>query len=406
MNEPCYNVARFLGLLHPEGVYELRSPDCPKWPGSNQLATASGWFTNHDKAAEAASELESREVRAVYCTLNVCKPRILGRRNNHTKFATNTTADKDIERRTNILIDIDPARLADTNSTDEEMQAALDLARRIKATLESEGWPEILIGMSGNGATLLARTDLPNDDASTLLIQKFLSALADAFDNEIVHVDRGMFNPSRITKVLGTMTRKGDDVIDVPGVPNMPQRRSWFIDMEGPRQVTPVHFIEAWASKAHLVDEKAKGKSQGNRQSDWLDKWLIDHSVPVNDPISIANGRKWFFKELAPPCSCSPSGHGCDRGQFVIEFNDGVIVAGCHHTHCSWDWKSLRLHYEPDAYADPMLENIDEVCDNIRKSFEEKRTQSAETVENPAPDGQNPNNSREKNRYPFTVPNW
>ncbi len=397
MNEPCYDIARFLELLHPEGVYELRSPDCPKWDGAKQTATASGWFNDHAKAAAEANVIECREVRAVYCTLNVCKPRIIGRRSNRLDFASNTTADKDIERRTNLLIDIDPTRLSDTNSTDDEMEAALELARKIKERLEGDGWPEILIGMSGNGATLIPRIDLPNDEASTLLIQKFLSALADAFDNEIVHVDRGMFNPSRITKVQGTMTRKGDDIIGQPGIPDMPQRRSWFIDMEGPRQVTPVHLIEAWAAKAHLVDEKAKGKSQGNRPSDWLDKWLTDHNVPVNDPINISNGRKWFFKELAPPCSSSPSGHGCDRGQYLIEFNDGTIIAGCHHTNCNWDWKQLRLHYEPDAYDDPMLENIDEVCDNIRKSFDKKRTQTAETVEKPVPDGQNPNNSGENN---------
>jgi hypothetical protein len=40
-------------------------------------------------------------------------------------------------------------------------------------------------------------------------VELFLKGLAERFNNEMVGIDTSVFNPSRITKVIGTMSRKG-----------------------------------------------------------------------------------------------------------------------------------------------------------------------------------------------------
>ncbi len=349
-----HDAGKFLSLLHPSGVYEIRSLKVPEWKGGNKLSTFAGWFTDHSQAVKAIAELEAKQPKAIYCTLNQCDPSLMGRAANRLKVGGTTTADENIERRTALLFDLDPERLADTNSTDDQMAAALHLADVIRCILSDAGWPDPISGMSGNGATLLYRVDLPNDPASLELVQSLLTALSDMFSTPVVKVDTGMINAARICKVLGTMTRKGEHVVGLEGIPDMPQRQSWFYDMEGPLEVVPVELIQAIAAKAPKPEAKPKksGSSTVQRDPSWLDDWITQFNIPVGSPMNISGGgRKWFFEDVPPPCTSSPSGHECDGGQFIIERGDGTIQAGCHHSRCKWwNWKDLRLSYEPDAY--------------------------------------------------------
>ena len=57
---------------------------------------------------------------------------------------------------------------------------------------------------------------MESDDEATNLIKTFLNLLADYFDNQYVKVDRSVYNASRITKVLGTIARKGEESTDRP----------------------------------------------------------------------------------------------------------------------------------------------------------------------------------------------
>jgi hypothetical protein len=51
--------------------------------------------------------------------------------------------------------------------------------------------------------------EFENDEESKKFVQSFLKSLAEKFDNDIVKVDTSVFNASRITKVVGTIARKG-----------------------------------------------------------------------------------------------------------------------------------------------------------------------------------------------------
>ncbi len=125
-------------------------------------------------------------------------------------FDERSACDEHIEVRRVLLIDIDRAGETKQPATDAEVEAARLLADQVEGWFAERGWNEPHRVMSGNGHHLYyPLANLPNDERSTLWVQKVLSTLADRFDNDTVKVDRGVFNASRITKVPGTIARKG-----------------------------------------------------------------------------------------------------------------------------------------------------------------------------------------------------
>ena len=118
--------------------------------------------------------------------------------------------DSDIACRKLLLIDIDRSEKKIEPATDEEVTAAGILAQAVVAYLEPLGWPQPIRVMSGNGYHLYYQlTDTPNTPETTNHIQQLLLKLANKFDNEIVKIDTVVYNASRITKVVGTIARKG-----------------------------------------------------------------------------------------------------------------------------------------------------------------------------------------------------
>jgi len=127
-------------------------------------------------------------------------------------FKGRSASDADISHRDLILIDIDRAQKAKAPATDEDVEAANQLAEEIMGYLEHLEWPDPIRVMSGNGHHLYyVMPEFENDEESKKFVQSFLKSLAEKFDNDIVKVDTSVFNASRITKVVGTIARKGTE---------------------------------------------------------------------------------------------------------------------------------------------------------------------------------------------------
>lgn len=120
------------------------------------------------------------------------------------------TSDALIVRRRWILIDVDPERPAGTSAAYGEAAAANQLAFAVFEWLRGQGWPAPVIADSGNGTHLLYAINQPNDAATLGLVKRVLEALHEKFSGPACKVDTSVSNASRITKLYGSVAKKGE----------------------------------------------------------------------------------------------------------------------------------------------------------------------------------------------------
>ncbi|MCK8519070.1 hypothetical protein [Methanoculleus sp. 7T] len=303
-------------------------------------ATHSGYFDDYEALARAVEALDADPaVAGIYVTLNAVNPALLARRANRIKMRLSrkdaTTADADTLRRRWLPVDIDPIRPSGVSSTDAEHDAALAAAERIAAYLAEQGFPEPLRADSGNGAHLLYRIDLPNDEAATELIKGALATLDALFSNDVVTVDTANYNAARIWKLYGTLSRKGDNT------PERPHRRAKVLGVPPEIDIVPVERLEHLAGLLPR-DEPSQPKRTSGPGID-LAAWLLDHGIAVRST------RPWQGGTLFSLNEC-PFSSAHKDGAFAIQFPSGAIFAGCHHASCGGGaqrWPELRGMYEP-----------------------------------------------------------
>lgn len=197
------NVWRLLDVGD-DSVIELRaiSPTGTSAPITKHYITKNYDDTNVLKEAFERDAIRlNNDGYNIYTVINPIRPDFYGK----------AVKDYDIEFRKWLLIDIDKASSEKRPSTQSELEAAKELAQVVANELELQGWGDpSLVVMSGNGYHLyydLGR--MANTIEATQLVQAALSELAKSFNTDTVKVDQVVYNPSRITKVVGTVARKG-----------------------------------------------------------------------------------------------------------------------------------------------------------------------------------------------------
>ena len=211
---------------------------------------AVGYFDDWDAALRAV-ESEPTQYKAAYFSLNPLKlPTGIHVNPASLHSSTNAAGASDIERRVWLLIDCDPPRQAKTNSTAEEKQAARAEAERIREWLRSQGWPEPALADSGNGWHLLYRIELPNDDASKALLERFLSRLKQLFPM----VDAGNCDAPRLCKLYGSWARKGEHSDE------RPWRRSAVVEQGSGTIVAESRFAASRPLRAATVNGSAQSR--------------------------------------------------------------------------------------------------------------------------------------------------
>ena len=125
-------------------------------------------------------------------------------------FKGNAASDADISHREVLLIDIDRTGTKVEPATDNEILEASQLAEGVNDYMEWQHWPNPIRVLSGNGVHLYYPIPgVPNVPRSNKFIKELLADLSENFSNDIVEIDTTVFNASRITKVVGTIARKG-----------------------------------------------------------------------------------------------------------------------------------------------------------------------------------------------------
>ena len=326
------DVKRFLELLHePDGVFEIRIPKHGKYK-----FTASGYFNDVDAAIAAVAHWDGNA--SIYITLNAINRALLARAANKiVERADATTADADVVRRRWLFLDLDAVRPSGISSTDEEVGEARRAADKIAAFLRSRGWPEPILAASGNGAYLLYRVDLPNDEATAKLVADTLAQLGTRFDTDQVKVDPTVSNASRIIGLVGTMKMKGDSTED------RPHRRSYVISSPDELAIVSRSQLEALVGEVPTASRPAlfvvpRG---GGRVRDMLDAGGIAYREQAPD----ANGVTWYHVERCPFHDDGPP-FECGVAQALP---NGPYAGHCFHARgAGKGWKDFKRELRLD----------------------------------------------------------
>jgi hypothetical protein len=351
--KPAADVAeirRALDLLTvPGGVVEIRAL---KIPGRGKPHGAAGYFLDRDKATQAAAALDARKAGGVYLVLNEINPDLLARSPDRaTDHLDPLTGDGDIIRRRWLPLDFDPTRPAGISATEDEHCNAEDVARTCAAWLSSLGWPAAILADSGNGAHLLFRIDLPNDETSTTLVRDAIAAVAERFTGGGVDVDLKVFNAGRVWKVYGTSGRKGHDM------PDRPHRVARLVNVPSTIQVVTQEQLEALAAMVAKPAPRPSttGNGYGQPFTSRLDvpRWLTERGqgFKVKDRPD-QHGRTVYILDVCP----FDSSHGGGGEVSVMQGQGGALAAACMHNSCAgkgWQHfkeaigKPDRDHYDP-----------------------------------------------------------
>ena len=331
-------------LFPPGQVAELRVLGAH---GSGSFTfNAVGWFDDMHRLADAAVHFHKKNPSGIYVTINAVHPACLARTNNMMEDRRkDSTADRDIIRRHWLPIDLDPQRPADVSATDDELKHASYVADAAAVHLERDfQFPPGLRALSGNGAHLLYRIDLPNDDVSREMVKDCLAGLAARLDSDVVHVDTGLFNAARILKLWGTAARKGAHM-----PPDRPHRLSklWtpraFADVEIVTE-TQLQALAATAPKTRKAKprkaragtgSKRGGSGQASKagsetfQFD-LDAWIERHGIRVTREESFdGTGTRYILEH------CLFDDSHVRTSAAIGRTPSGAIFYRCQHQSCS-----------------------------------------------------------------------
>jgi len=319
-------IARTLDLFKPGKLIEIRSV------GPRPL---SGYFKDVHKLIAC---IKNNPKETFYFVLNDIRDDCYSREQSEKLIAKpkSATTDNDINWREWLLIDADPKRVSGVSSTDEEKAKALAVTRGIYRYLRNMGFPSPVVADSGNGYHLLYSVNMQNIAENTELVKRFLQAVNMMFSDDCVEIDTSVFNASRITKLYGTITRKGADTEE------RPHRQSRLLDI--PDAITPAS-TQVLKKIADLMPKPAQPQSKNNAGEFDIEDFIFKHGIRVSKKGETPDGVKYVLEE----CVFDSNHKAPDAAIFMSK--NGAIGYHCFHNSCSGNrWQDVRLKFEPDAY--------------------------------------------------------
>ena len=320
-------------IFKPEGVIEVRSMTG---------YTFSGYFRDREKLV---AELARHDDKTWYFVMNEINDGCYSREQNErvlSKKGLKTTGDNEITAIKWILIDADPERATGVSSTDEEKAKAKETIKRVYKYLRQEGFADPVVCDSGNGYHLLYSVDMMVEDAECT--KKFLQAIDMLFSDADVKIDTAVFNPSRITKVYGTIARKGANTME------RPHRASGFVYIPEEIRTNSIHLLK---KVIKIIPEPPKPVYRNDRVETFdIDKFIADNGIRVKYETNSGGVRKIVLEE----CPFDPSHKAPDSAIFVMQ--NGAIAFKCFHNSCSDKrWSDLRQKFDPTCYERKQEQN-------------------------------------------------
>lgn len=313
-----------------------------------------GWFDDRRKMAEAVLSRDGT-AEGIYYSSNGCDRKMLAVSNNKIGKCIGASKESDIIRRRLFGTDVDPVRDAGISSTDAEKALALIRVKEVSDWLRTLGFPEPVLGDSGNGYHNDYFVDFPNTPEIKQVYIDAIKAIQAKFPKDAVDV-QGFADANRIWKVYGTVVRKGDET------PDRPYRRSQILSVPAKKEYVSLETLSKLAALAPKEEPKSQpvalpqhptpksSPSSGMIKkwtSDDLKHWLDTHGANIFRTKTDGN-RTHFVLET---CLMNSSHEGHHEASVHIN-SEGVIGYKCHHNSCAGvTWKDVRLNLDKE-YAE------------------------------------------------------
>jgi len=341
-------IHRTLEVLHPEpALMEMRV----LIPGTK--STGRIYTKSHDVIVNEVIRLENDGVHPYqyYTVINEINPELEDRITDSVLWGkVATTKGADIVRRRYLPIDTDPNLPKGTSATDEEKQRTKEVAYRVRNYLTAHGFPDAIIGDSGNGYWPIYCVNMPNDAHTRELHRKLIQHIDKAIEHEGVKFD-SLIDPNRIVKLFGTMARKG------PALPNRPHRQSRLEHVPEPLELLTLETLTALVGDVTIQERPTLTRSI--EEAFDLQGWLDEHGIDCAFKEDVEGSR--YILDVCPFNTDHSRGEA-----YLIQFHNGAIAFNCLHDTCRGmpgdkAWQELRATYEPN-YAERLEENTTRVA--------------------------------------------
>ena len=310
----------------------------------------SGYFRNFENLISRIEPYTNMDDEQIYFILNSIDKDCYARPQceKFVKSPKVTTTDSDIIRRKFLLLDFDPIRKSQTNSSDAQFELAHKKAQDVyRFLIREHGFTDSIICISGNGWHVLLPVDLPCDEETNKIVKNFYTYMGSIFSDNEVEFDEKVYTSARLTKLYSTWAKKGANV------PSNPWRQSKIVYIPKELKPTPIEKIKELADLLPKEEPK-QAPNRPNRQYNNapfdLRTWLSEHGIVYKEEKQ-GNSTKFVLQH----CPWEDAHSSKKEWESALFQNaDGQITFACFHSHChDKTWFDFRQFYEPDAYNKP-----------------------------------------------------
>lgn len=307
----------------------------------------SGYFRNFENLISQIEPYINMDDEQIYFVLNSIDKDCYARPQceRFVKYPKVTTTDSDIIRRKFLLLDFDPIRKSQTNSSDAQFELAHKKAQDVyRFLIKEKGFTDSIICISGNGWHIIVPVDLPCDEETNKVIKDFYTYMGSIFTDENIEFDEKVYTNARLTKLYSTWAKKGANV------PSNPWRQSKIVYIPKELKPTPIEKIKELADLLPKEEPKPTQKVKSFNERFDLEQWLNTYGIEYRKK---QDGSSTKYEIKTCPWHTT---HSVDNpySSAIYQDADGKVTYTCAHSHCSdKQWKDFRLYYQPDAYDKP-----------------------------------------------------
>lgn len=336
-------------------VYQNRLFEVRILPHSDLKYPVSGYFDNAD---DLINQIKKNHYESIplFMTLNeidsdtecIISQNIFGKGNK-------AVSDKYIVNYTCIHIDADPEKDdVHSQATEQESEYAKEKINQVYKYLTEQGFPEGIIAFSGNGYNIDYYTNFPNTKENKAIVKQFLDNLSKLFSDDKVKIDTTTYNPSRIIKLFGCVSAKGQNT------PERPYRLTRIISVPESKTEVTLQQLQDFNNK-HTVTTETKTKavknsaqtsvslneitSDNDKQTakisdieNWLDYYEIAYKVKEDE----YDGKSYIMYILE---TCPFKEHDNEHCSFICKFENNNCYFRCHHDNCNYTIHDLLKMY-------------------------------------------------------------